>query len=60
MKYFDKQTSYTLRNFCQNLLSTLKLLKITIVLKISLSYRFFKVFQTMAKIIITSQSQIES
>jgi hypothetical protein len=60
MKYFDKQTSYTLGNFCQNLLSTLKLLKITIVLKISLSYRFLKVFQTMAKIIITSQSQIES
>jgi hypothetical protein len=27
--------------------------------RISLSYRFLKVFQTIAKIIITSQSQIE-
>jgi len=32
---------------------------ITKVSRISLSYRFFKVFQTMAKTIITSQSQIE-
>ena len=61
MNYFDKQTSYTLRNFWtfQNLLSTVKPLTITKVPRIPLFYRFLKAFQIMAKIIITSQSQIE-
>jgi hypothetical protein len=56
MKYFNKQTFYTLRNSLtyQNLLSTLKSLRITKVSKISLSYRLLKVFQIMAKTIITS------
>jgi hypothetical protein len=61
MNYFDKQTSYTLRKFstCWNLLSTVKPLTITKVSRIPLSYGFLKVFQTIAKTIFTSQSQIE-
>jgi hypothetical protein len=61
MNYFDKQISYTLQKFwtCRNLLSTVKPVMITKVSRISLSYRFLKVFQTIAKTIITSQSQIK-